>query len=528
MGSSMIPEKSSTGALSLGGFTFLAPPKLKIEEKKEKETVVEKKTDSPFATFTFSTPTTTGSPMLKDLLKPASAKSILKETQFKTPETHKQVMFSSTGSDFGTLAKLSLNSTSNNSTPVKPFQGSGSLIFSGTPTGSFQGASPSSPNVEDDFVPNNEFKPVIPLPELVDVKSGEENEDVLFEERAKLLRFCKDTKEWKERGIGKIKILKDQTTGVIRLLMRRDQVLKVCCNHRLTKDIELKPFPSSDKAATWAVKDYSEEVGKDEVFTIRFKTSEQVQAFKAAFVKAQESLGAEDCSNISNVTSKFKASDKPKLTDLFKPPAGSWNCEVCYIRNAADQLLCPACGTSKPGVTPQEPPTFTFGIPPTGAPIKFENKLQAKSTPGSWECGSCYIRNDADVTICLACDSPKPGSSAEKPEQTFTFGVSQSAFNTGSSNKENKSFFGGQKCDSTTESGTKYIFGTQTLDTKKEEQKSTTSGFSFGTSAGPQDSISSGFTFGTQKAGESTNSSGFTFGTPTNQSTGKFKRFLSK
>lgn len=41
---------------------------------------------------------------------------------------------------------------------------------------------------DDEFVPTAEFTPVIDLPDLVDVKTGEENDEVLFNERAKLLR----------------------------------------------------------------------------------------------------------------------------------------------------------------------------------------------------------------------------------------------------------------------------------------------------------------------------------------------------
>ena len=45
--------------------------------------------------------------------------------------------------------------------------------------------------------------------------SGEEGEEVLFCERSKLFRYDKDTKEWKERGIGDLKILKNNTTGKV-------------------------------------------------------------------------------------------------------------------------------------------------------------------------------------------------------------------------------------------------------------------------------------------------------------------------
>ena len=49
--------------------------------------------------------------------------------------------------------------------------------------------------------------------------------------RAKLFRFHKDTKEWKERGTGDVRILKHKEHQKCRLVMRRDKTLKVCANH---------------------------------------------------------------------------------------------------------------------------------------------------------------------------------------------------------------------------------------------------------------------------------------------------------
>lgn len=127
-------------------------------------------------------------------------------------------------------------------------------------------------------MPTAEFKPVIPLPELVELKTGEENSEILFESKAKLLRFDNsgETKEWKEKGTGIIKILKNDT---IRLLMRRDQVHKVCCNHQLLSQMEFKFMNGNPKALTWCAKDFSEGVLTPETLAIRFGTAEIASNF---------------------------------------------------------------------------------------------------------------------------------------------------------------------------------------------------------------------------------------------------------
>lgn len=51
------------------------------------------------------------------------------------------------------------------------------------------------------------YEPIVPLPDAIVVTTGEEEETVLFNERAKLFRFDADLKEWKERGVGQMKLL---------------------------------------------------------------------------------------------------------------------------------------------------------------------------------------------------------------------------------------------------------------------------------------------------------------------------------
>lgn len=56
---------------------------------------------------------------------------------------------------------------------------------------------------------------------------------MLYSHRAKLYR--KAEQEWKERGLGDVKLLHQEATGRLRLLMRREQVHKICLNHYVAK-----------------------------------------------------------------------------------------------------------------------------------------------------------------------------------------------------------------------------------------------------------------------------------------------------
>ena len=45
-----------------------------------------------------------------------------------------------------------------------------------------------------------------------------------------------DPPQWKERGVGDVKLLKNRKTLSVRLLMRRDKTHKICANHNC-KDV---------------------------------------------------------------------------------------------------------------------------------------------------------------------------------------------------------------------------------------------------------------------------------------------------
>eukprot|EP01132_Coremiostelium_polycephalum_P008505 gene8505-10455_t len=125
---------------------------------------------------------------------------------------------------------------------------------------------------------SDNYTPALNLKE-VEAKTGEEDEEVLYQCRAKLYRYKTDPKPmWDERGTGDIKFLKDPSTKKIRLVMRREKVFKVCLNHPIIPELKLNPNAGSDKSWVWNCPlDFSDDEfpqGKKEFFAIRFGTPE--------------------------------------------------------------------------------------------------------------------------------------------------------------------------------------------------------------------------------------------------------------
>lgn len=55
--------------------------------------------------------------------------------------------------------------------------------------------------------------------------------------KCKLYRFDNDSGEWKERGVGRVRLLEHKENKRIRLLMRQEKTLKIRANH-ISKDAE--------------------------------------------------------------------------------------------------------------------------------------------------------------------------------------------------------------------------------------------------------------------------------------------------
>lgn len=336
---------------------------------------------------------------------------------------------------------------------------------------------------EDDYVPTAHFEPVIELPDLIDVKTGEENETILFEHRAKLLRFVKESKEWKERGLGNMKILVNKNDpNKVRLLMRREQVLKLCCNQLLTKDTNFKKLPNSEVAMSWYGQDYSENELQVELLAIRFKTADVCKQFYDAILKAQASMtanGGAIAPPATAATGSKTSSEKPQgFGDKFKAKPGAWTCQGCYLTNKADDIRCPACNApkDKDAVETKEKSStpapltskFTFGCQPAttntatknlfGTPTQSTFRFGASPTTtasptvaaapattavpaalpasgfgdqfkpkaGSWSCKACYTSNTGTDLYCLACEGPKDDTVPKKEPKSLLANTSKS------------------------------------------------------------------------------------------------------
>ena len=134
------------------------------------------------------------------------------------------------------------------------------------------------------------FEPLVHL-EKVEVKTNEEDEEVMFKVRAKLFRFHADTQEWKERGTGDVKFLKHKETKKTRVLMRRDKTLKICANHLVQGDYELKPNIGSDRSWVYTVTaDISEGEPEAQTLAIRFGNKENADKFKEHFDEAKKGV----------------------------------------------------------------------------------------------------------------------------------------------------------------------------------------------------------------------------------------------
>ena len=122
-------------------------------------------------------------------------------------------------------------------------------------------------------------------------------QDVLFKQSSKLFIYGESlldqgtgNKQWRERGVGEMKILQHKENKKCRVLMRQEKTMKIICNHMIDPRIEVMPQMSSDKAWMWSAFDFADGELVETIFALRFGNSEIANDFKAKFEECQKTM----------------------------------------------------------------------------------------------------------------------------------------------------------------------------------------------------------------------------------------------
>ena len=180
------------------------------------------------------------------------------------------------------------------------------------------------------------------------MKTGEEDEEAVFKHRCKLYRFDSNTKEWKEKGTGEMKILKHKLkANSYRVLMRRDQVLKLCANHKISGELKLENM--NEKQLRWVANDCSEGEARPEMLAVKFRHEDEAKSFRVEFEKAQQSARLAPAPAPLSIVNKSSGVEQVKnsLAALLVKQ-GDWKCGACLATNKEAASKCACCETPKP------------------------------------------------------------------------------------------------------------------------------------------------------------------------------------
>uniref|UniRef100_A0A7M4FAY8 RAN binding protein 2 n=1 Tax=Crocodylus porosus TaxID=8502 RepID=A0A7M4FAY8_CROPO len=346
-------EKMKTGLKDLK--TFLTDDKTKLTE--------EEKRSSPLATST------------SDLVIKPHAESTAPTLEWDNYDLREEALDDSVGSSVYALPLASSPVRKNlfrfgESTTGFNFSFKSALSPSKSPAKQNQSRSSVGTDEESDITQEEErdgqyFEPVVPLPDLVEVTSGEENEQVVFSHRAKLYRYDKDANQWKERGIGDIKILQNYDNKQVRIVMRRDQVLKLCANHRITPDMNLQQMKGTDRAWVWTACDFADGERKVELLAVRFKLQDVADSFKQIFDEAKHAQEKDTLiTPLSSRASTPKESPCGKIAVAVLEETTRERTDQIHDEDTSD-VTVEASEVSSTSETPTKavvsPPKFVFG-----------------------------------------------------------------------------------------------------------------------------------------------------------------------
>ncbi|KAM4835639.1 nuclear pore complex protein Nup153 isoform 2-T4 [Thomomys bottae] len=179
----------------------------------------------------------------------------------------------------------------------------------------------------------------------------------------------------------------------------------------------------------------------------------------------------------------------------FKKPEGSWDCDVCLVQNKSDSIKCVACESAKPGMKSEVKgfgSTSSPSLNPAASSFKFGISSSGPSETLA-STGNFKFGEQGTFKISVTSDSGSINSMNEsfkfsKPTGGFKFGISSDSKPEEvkkDSQNDNNFKFGFCPGLSNPVSSAPFQFGVSSLghqEKKEELPKSSSSGFSFGTS----------------------------------------------
>ena len=281
------------------------------------------------------------------------------------------------------------------------FSGAGAQLFSSG--GGEGGEEEGNENPEEEA--NIHFKPIVTLPESYDYKSAEKEGETLFDERGKLYRFDGSTNQWKERGVGNMKIIYHHRNRQTRLVMRRDQILKLCCNHYITDGMSIEMQMGNPKAMTWFTEtDYSEETVLPQKLALRFKHEETAKRFKDLFEEAVSK--AKEVSNMNDGHSENEEEEREKKEDAKEEKKEEEKGDDEEVEEEEEE-------EEEEGKEEEEE-----GKEEKGDDEEEEEKGEEEeegqdnesddNDESLWTCPDCSVKNDINTNKCVTCEAARP------------------------------------------------------------------------------------------------------------------------
>lgn len=456
----------------IGGFSFSSTPIIQKAITTESSKISTKSEISPFAGFTFNKTVTNAENFITTTQKSMTiGTTTTSQFTFSFTKTNTTSLQSGTTTTVSTVPS-SIHSTSISSSQPNNTTGTNENISANTSQFSLRRPHAPAPGAS------------ISTSTIVGIQDTEksalqtEYEEILFNAKISLQYYNNDNKQWENRAIGQMKILWNSKTNKIRLLMIDENNLKIFYNYNVFAKM-LFTYKSNSTVVNWNIHCGSD--NKTGMFAATFKTSNQASQFYNIITNNQQKMVkdciiAENLIKLETIQVQTHKSEN-SLSEMFKPPEGSWECNGCYIRNNVSDVKCIACEKSRFSESDE---SIISSIPSNQVSL---SQISKPST-GSWKCKCCNIFNAAESNYCVTCDSPKDPSLPPKPKidgfqinsnssgitSTFTFGIPQDtakkgtnvfSFRLPTSNDVSKSASVVTKSDAKTDaSNAKFVFGT--------------------------------------------------------------------